>query len=135
MAYQAYKESPDSFRFEPDVLIPSEYENTFRRKDHRAPEVRLMAAVLDDAVMCFQKYLPPKTAKARRMLAEAEEWFFGEEQDEIFSFENICDNLDLDSNYLRRGLLDLKRQILSRHVKRSNHDRRSVSPIRFGRSL
>ena len=40
--------------FQPDTLLPAQYFETFRRKSHLEPEKRLMLAVLEDAVACFQ---------------------------------------------------------------------------------
>ncbi len=43
--------------FQPDTLLPDQYLDTFRRKLHLEPEKKLMLAILEDAVACFQKYL------------------------------------------------------------------------------
>ncbi|MEK7783674.1 MAG: hypothetical protein AAB279_07085, partial [Candidatus Binatota bacterium] len=43
--------------FQPDTLLPAQYLETFRRKAPLEPEKRLILAVLEDAVACFQKHL------------------------------------------------------------------------------
>lgn len=76
---------------------------------HRAqwtPEKRLMLAVLSDAVWTVY-YGPPKgngPANARQSLADAREWFASDESDWIFSFVFICETLNIDPSWLRKGL-------------------------------
>ena len=43
--------------FQPDTLLPAQYFGTFRSKTRLEPEKSLLLAVLEDAVICFQKYL------------------------------------------------------------------------------
>ena len=44
------------------------------KKDIREGEERLMLAVLQDAVDCFQTYILPKTERERKLFQEAEDW-------------------------------------------------------------
>ena len=53
-------------------------------------ERRLMLAVLEDAVSCFQKYAGATRPRNKRLFQEAEEWFMDEEASWVFSFEAIC---------------------------------------------
>ncbi len=64
-------------------------------------EVRLMRAVLADALLCFQKYaLSPRRAR-QRLHEEAKEWIFANEHHWPFSFVNVCAVLGLDPDYIR----------------------------------
>ncbi len=65
-------------------------------------EKRLMLAVLEDAVTCFQKHLKSE-GRARELFNEAEKWLFTD-SDGILSFNNICDILELDTDFIRSGL-------------------------------
>ena len=94
--------------FQPDTLLPAQYLETFRRKAHWEPEKRLMLAVLEDAIACFQKYLLARDGRGRAMFREAEEWMLEEESDWLFSFENICEILGFSPQYLRQGLIRWK---------------------------
>jgi hypothetical protein len=38
------------------------------------------------------------------MFDEAEEWVTSEDRSWLFSFENICDTLEINAEYVRRGL-------------------------------
>jgi len=94
--------------FQPDTLLTEQYLDTYRRKTHLEPEKRLILAVLDDAVACFQKYVSAQKPKEKALFQEVEEWFLEKESDWAFSFENICESLDLDPDYLRKGLVQWK---------------------------
>ena len=43
--------------FQPDVLLADQFAATFRARDSLGPEKRLILAVLEDAIHCFQKYM------------------------------------------------------------------------------
>ena len=68
-----------------------------------------MAAILTDAMGCFQKNLVARTAKRRRLFREAEEWIFCEDWQWVFSFRNICDVLGVDAGALRAHAVAWKR--------------------------
>jgi len=71
-------------------------------------EEALMLAVLQDAVDYFQKYMQAKKPRGKQLFAEAEEWIMDQNRDWLFSFENICDVLELNPDYIRLGLLRWK---------------------------
>src|SRR5512141_2804831 len=98
----------DSRLFQPDILLPSQFFVTLRRKGPQEPERRLVVAILEDAVECFHKHLFARDYKARQLFEDAEMWILSEDRDWPFSFENICELLDLNPQYLRRGLVTWK---------------------------
>jgi hypothetical protein len=63
-----------------------------------------MRAVLEDAIDCFQKQSRKSGKRAQRLAREAEEWLFKDDQRWPFSFLNVCNVLDIDPAYIRRGL-------------------------------
>ena len=79
------------------------------KKDIREGEEKLMLAVLASAIEHFQKYVLSKDEKGRILFQEAEEWFLEKDSDGLFSFEYICDTLQLHPNYIRQGLLSWKK--------------------------
>ena len=94
---------------EPDVMLPEQFFAGPRRSEERG-EHRLMAAILDDAV---QTYCMPQVARARggwRAEREAGEWIESTDRSWIFSFERICEALDLDAEYIRRGVRTWKQR-------------------------
>ena len=90
---------------QPDTLLPSQYFAILRRKGAHEPERRLVVAVLEDAVDCFQKHIRARDEKARQLFLDAEEWICSQDRSWPFSFENVCDLLQINPEYLRRGLI------------------------------
>ena len=72
----------------------------------KTPEQKLALAVLQDAVSCFQKYFAARDKIGTRLFREAEEWILLQEKSNwLFSFDNICETLDLNPGCIREGLL------------------------------
>ena len=99
--------------FQPDTLLPDQYLETFRRKFHLEPEKKLMLAVLEDAIACYQKYIFAREGKGRVLAQETEQWLLDENGDWLFSFDNVCETLGFDPAYLREGMLRWKQQKLA----------------------
>ena len=60
--------------------------------------------MLRDAVECYQKFALARDPRGRFEFDEAQRWIDSNERDWPYSFENICDVLDIDPVYLREGL-------------------------------
>ncbi len=84
--------------FQPDTSFDPQWTKT--------PEQKLMLAVLDDAVSCFQKYFAARDKIKTRLFREAEEWILLQGKSNWFvSFDYICETLDLNPDNIRKGLL------------------------------
>jgi hypothetical protein len=81
-------------------LIESVY-----KKNIREGEERLMLAVLESAVEDFQKYVVARHAAGKKLFQHAEEWFLDNDSDVLFSFESICQTLELHPEPIRKGLM------------------------------
>src|SRR5262245_42272508 len=104
--------------FQPDSLLPAQFFAALKQKEHACGERRLMVAILEDAVDCFQKYLWATDNRSRHLRTEAENWVLSDDDSWPFSFVNICHTLDLHPGFLRRGLLEWKaRQFAQRQSK------------------
>lgn len=103
--------------FQPDILLPDQYLETFRRKFHLEPEKKLMLAVLEDAIACFQKYVFARDGKGKVLFREAEEWVQEKSGDWLFSFANVCETLGFAPDYLRQGLMQWKANKLESRAK------------------
>ena len=99
------RSNPINLFFEPDILSSHQYFQLFRHKAHFDPEEKLMFAVLTDAIECFQKYHGANAHRHRRLFSEAEAWISTRNSAWPYSFENICETLNIDPNYLRLGLM------------------------------
>ena len=98
--------------FEPDTLLPIQYFEAMRRKHLLEGEKRLILSVLEDAIECFMKCMDSATSKGQRLYREADEWISLEDKHWVFSFDNVCDMLDINPEYMRRGLKDWKERKL-----------------------
>lgn len=103
--------------FAPDTVVPEQYFDTLRRGQHLAPEKTLVLAILQDAIDSFQKYVSAEDRVGRERFLEAEQWIMAKEDDWIFSFDNVCALLELDPEYLRRGLRQWRGQALEPHQR------------------
>ncbi len=108
--------------FEPDALLPAQFYAAFRGGSAVRGEKRLMLAVLQDALDCYQKYAFAKDSHGRQLFADAAEWILCEDGDWYFSFENIGETLDLNPTYLRQGVQHWRRQALH-HIRQFGHER------------
>lgn len=97
--------------------IDNEFLETLTKRSAREGEQALMLAILDDAIACFQKYLFAQNKKGKALFREAEDWILEENSDWIFSFENICEVLELDPKYVRQGLMCWKETRLASQPK------------------
>jgi hypothetical protein len=85
--------------FAPDPIARIQHEKVYGVQRGSADDqaVRaLLRAVLEDAIGCFQ-------GSNAKLVEEAEEWIDSDDE-EVFSFNHICETLGLDPQAVRRGL-------------------------------
>jgi hypothetical protein len=117
--------------FQPDTLLPSQFFAALRQKGLVEGEKRLMAAVLADAVECYMKQLDSLEPRGRQLFEDAEAWIFTENKAWFFSFDTICEILNLDPAYIRQGILEWRRK-RTPTLRRATAFRRpthSVAPV------
>jgi hypothetical protein len=103
--------------FEGDIIAPHQFREIFSRTRNLAPEQELMLAVLCDAIECIFKYCDEPVPVRARLYQDAQEWLFSQDDREPFSFLNVCDGLNLDPSYVRRGVLaKMRNRAISRPV-------------------
>lgn len=91
--------------FEGDIIAPQQFREIFSRTRNLSPEQELMLAVLCDAIECILKYCNEPLPVRARLYEEAQEWVFAQDDKAPFSFLNVCEGLNLNPGYVRRGLL------------------------------
>jgi hypothetical protein len=89
--------------YEVDAVLPQQFFTHVQRRVWRAPERRLAMAILRDAIECYQG-----TGTATEF-TEAETWILSRDRGYLFSFENVCELLDINAEWLRRGLKQRRR--------------------------
>lgn len=92
-----------------EVGTNGDFWDTARRKGHDYPEQDLLLAVLKDARLHYRRSLrrPGKTFQAER------DWFFSTDTERLFSFQSVCDALNLSAERIRQHLLAWERYSLS----------------------
>ena len=88
----------------PESVLPAQLYGTAFGGARIQPEKRLQVAILADAVLTFHRWAGVERARARRLFGEVEAWFASDDADGPFTFGAICDSLEFDPSYIRRGL-------------------------------
>lgn len=100
------------------------------KKTRREKEEALMLAVLADAIECFQKYVFADNEREKKAFQEAQDWILEKNDDWLFSFDNICEALQLTPDYLRQGLLRWK-EAKSEGIRKQYIDSRKIAVRRY----
>jgi hypothetical protein len=105
--------------FQPDTLLSEDYAANFRRKLPLEAERTLLLAVLEDGIRCYQENIDATGGKRRTLFEEAREWLFSDDADWFCSFVSICTLVNLEPNYIRRGLRQWEAQLRKPAHKKS----------------
>lgn len=87
------------------VILPPQLLSLRPHALARTGEYRLITAVLEEAVTCFQKHACARKKREQRLFDEVFFWIMrADRSGDAFSFEGICSVLGIDPSYLRGGL-------------------------------
>jgi hypothetical protein len=89
-----------------DAAVQQQYLDTVRRSEHLEPEKALLVALLEDAIHTYRKYRATRGRVGKKRFREAKAWIMGGGNDWIFSFNNVCELLRLNPDYVRRGVIE-----------------------------
>jgi hypothetical protein len=64
------------------------------------------------------KCIDASTSKGQRLFRDADEWIAHEDKRWVFSFDNVCDMLDINPEYMRMGLRKWKEKRLDAIARR-----------------
>ena len=110
--------------FSPDPISCFQYEKVHGKKESQADDQALralMLALLEDAIACFQGRFFKPSRTSEMLFQESEEWI-NSNDDDLFSFNNICETLGLDPGRLRQGLEQWK----AKQVRLSPEERKRL---------
>jgi hypothetical protein len=96
--------------FEPDLITPEQHRDRIQAESTDRPEIRLMLAVMEDAVATFQRFAVEPGRRNQRLFDEAESWINSTDTSWPYSFENICAALKFEPESLRRGLENWRKE-------------------------
>jgi hypothetical protein len=112
--------------FQPDLLLSAQYFGNLR-KSLLDPEKKLMFAILEDAISCYQSNLLAYSVRGKRFFEETKNWIVAVGSDWIFSFESVCEALGLNPQYVRQGLLRWEEKYRERHFDREPWKRKRLA--------
>ena len=92
----------DTTPFEPETLLPEQLDLPGRQPPQG--ERLLLLAVLEDAIDCYRRCRRSRDPAMRLLFDETRAWVESRDHDTLFSFESLCEALDIDPDYLRRRL-------------------------------
>jgi len=113
--------------FDPEVVLPDQMFPGAKLPAFVQSEGRLMLAILQDAVECYQRHALARNPRHREEFEEAKTWITSSDTDWVFSFENICNVLGIDPDYVRSGLANRAPQRRSR--SRSDRHAPRIVPL------
>jgi len=95
----------DELSFRADAVMPAQFYPARRGAASVEPIMRLMAGILIDAVRCFQHSFEARRSDRRQEFREAQFWIFDDKGNGPFSFQNVCDSLEIDPGGLRNWIV------------------------------
>jgi hypothetical protein len=116
------------------MLMPAQYADLVRRNNTLEGEMKLMMAVLEDAIRCYLRNVDANDGLRRREFIEVRNWFESKASSVagpagIFGFQNLCEALGLEPHRLRArlGILTIRDLPSRRHQMRRH---RALSSLR-----
>ena len=92
-------------KLQPLLCSPEQFFTAAQQSEARwNGERRLLFAVLQDAIACWFRYRHARSEQGRQLFHEICDWFWEKDQQGLYAFESICIHLNLDPEYVRRGL-------------------------------
>jgi hypothetical protein len=110
-------EDPAITMVEPDTMTPNQYFERMFTESTLVPEKRLMLAVLEDAIASFQRNFIQSRNTGDADDGDVEHWLESDDMSWPFSFASICQALDMEPEYLRRGLQSWRDRTAQQGVK------------------
>jgi hypothetical protein len=108
-------------------LMPQQYYDLIARRHLFDGELRLLFAVLEDAIRCYVMNMNCPSACSRKEFEEAQAWLNRRGHQDLFSFETLCELFEIEPERLRKQLDSLHASDLPRRRLRSIGRRVPVS--------
>jgi hypothetical protein len=90
--------------FDAGLVLPGQYADLIRRNHVIEGELKLLLAVLEDAIRCYLRNVNSKEGERHREFVEVRNWFEGNRsgprRGDIFSFDNLCAALGIEPRVL-----------------------------------
>ena len=119
--------------FETDFVVPVQFYDLIRRSAFLDGETRLVFAVLEDAIRTYLRLRDSSRRRDRVEFAEVARWFEARTGAVPFSFEYICEVLELEPGSFRTRLRIVHPHVLPMKQLRSVGRRHRVRSLRYAK--
>jgi hypothetical protein len=99
--------------YQPDILLPEQYNDLRRRHHELRGELKLMFAVLEEAIHCYLHYMNARSRQRRILFYEVRECMNSKNSKGLFAYDTLCEALGIDASRLRKMLEQQRRQIVA----------------------
>ena len=89
----------------PEHVLPVQFQDSLRRKRAVSPELSLVVAVLERAILDLREYRFARRRREQRLYMNAYAWVASDDHRWPFSFGNLCEALNLNTAAVRMELL------------------------------
>ena len=89
-------------------LVPIPLSDPIAIRLRMSGQCRLLWAVLEDGIACYLRYGAHPSSAKRKLFQEARDWIETKEGEGLCSFSGICGAFQLDPDYLRRRLREIR---------------------------
>lgn len=89
----------------PDIVTPVQFQILWSHAIRTSPERELCVAMILQAADDLRLFRDGRSARSRRLYADAHDWLSSEARSHPFSFASICDVLGLSTAAVRRALI------------------------------
>lgn len=121
-----------------ETLLPGQFAE-LQRSTVRSGEHRLLYAVLEDAVRCWQVHDGATSQRGSRLFQDTAAWFASDSDASPFTFVAICQVFDLEPDVVRAGLRswsarrrETRGKVVPFRLRRMNGTRHTVTATRPG---
>jgi hypothetical protein len=104
-------------------VLPQQYYGIIagRRRSDGARD--LMLAVLEDGIRCYVTNMAGRSKREHRLFDQERAWIYTRGDRAPFSFETICETLDIEPDDLRRRLKNLSAENFRRRMRTPKRSR------------
>lgn len=89
----------------PEHVLPVQFQDAMRRKRAVSPEVSLVIAIIERTVLDLREYRYARRRRDQRLYMNAYAWIASDDRRWPYSFNNLCDAVNVDSVAARAQLL------------------------------
>jgi hypothetical protein len=89
----------------PEHVLPVQFQDVLRRKRAVSPEISLVIAILERAILDLREYRFARRRREQRLYMNAYAWVASDDRRWPYSFSNLCEALNLNPLAVRTQLL------------------------------